>query len=139
MKLFTLFILLLSFAIISGCKKYLEEEPARQSSIKTAEQLETLVNNATFFAQDQVNWFLGNLTDHTELPSDWPYNDDIFNYTFHTEAIAANLNERTYSGMYRQIFNANVVLTYADEVEGDEALKKELKADAHFIDRKSVV
>ena len=133
MKFFTLYISLLVCITISGCKKYLEEEPARQASIKTADQLETLVNNATFFAQDNVNLFLGNCTDHTELPSDWRIDNDIFYYTFNIDQIAANLNERTYSGMYRQIFNANVVLTYAGEVDGDADLKEELKADAHFI------
>jgi hypothetical protein len=133
MKLFRLYILLLSCIIICGCKKHLAEEPTRQTSIKTAEQLETLVDNATFFAQDNVNWFLGNSTDHTELPSDWRIDNDIFHYTFNFDPIAANLNERTYSGMYRQIFNANVVLTYVGEVEGDAALKEDLKADAHFI------
>jgi starch-binding outer membrane protein, SusD/RagB family len=134
MQSFKIYILLLSVFAVAGCKKYLEQEPNAQTPIKTTEDLEAIVNNARFFALDGVNYFLGNVTDHTELPSDWSdLGQDIFFYTFSKDAIAGNQNERSYSNTYRQIFIANVVLTYVDRVEGDAALKAELKADGHFI------
>lgn len=131
MKYFKLYILLLSFSTIAGCKKYLEEEPSRNTAIKTVEQLEGLMNNTNIFRTDGSRVFIpNNATDHAELPSDWPGTDDIFAYTFSMDGAA--VNNHPYNQLYSQIFTANVVLTYADEVDGDEALKKELKAGAYF-------
>ena len=140
-----LFVGLIAF---SGCKKYLEEEPTKQASIQTAEQLEAMINNADHFCYDGTaytrsggsNWSAGFSTDDTEIRMDaFQANPDRFaliaaqHYTFKTQEVIGAPSDELYRGAYRQIFNANVVLTYADEVTGDPKQLAELKADAHFI------
>ena len=49
MKHTTYITLIILLTIATGCKKYLEEEPTKQASIKTAEQLDALMNNNNNF------------------------------------------------------------------------------------------
>ena len=47
MKILKLLLFCLAcFGTLSACKKFLAEEPTKQSVIKTADQLEALINNA---------------------------------------------------------------------------------------------
>ena len=134
------------FLTIAGCKKYLEEEPTKQSVIETVDQLEALINNATQFTADGTpgnggtNGSAGYSTDDTEIPLDafkanngrWSV-DNLYYYTFKTDEIIGLSSDPVWNGEYRKIFMANLVLTNLDKVTGDAALKSELRADAHFI------
>ena len=132
------------FLSIPGCKKFLEEEPTKQSTIKTADQLEALINNATFFAYDGnngTNGSAGYSTDDTEIPLDafaanpsgkWTI-DNLYYYTFKTDEIIGLASDPVWNGEYKKIFTANLILTNLDRVTGDAGLKSELKADAHFL------
>ncbi|MDB5231562.1 MAG: RagB/SusD family nutrient uptake outer membrane protein [Chitinophagaceae bacterium] len=149
MKFFKLYIILLAaFLAFSACKKYLSEEPKKQTSIQTAEQLEALINNAMLYAPDGTsngiggqNGSAGYSTDDTEIPLDaWRLNpngkwtiDNIYYYTFKTDEIVGLSGDPIYAGEYKKIFTANLILFNIDKVTGDESLKNELKADAHFI------
>ncbi|MDD4107936.1 MAG: RagB/SusD family nutrient uptake outer membrane protein [Prolixibacteraceae bacterium] len=146
MKSPTIYILVFVLTIIfSGCEKYLSEEPKIQASIQTAEQLEALVNNATEFCFDGgrgLGSHDGSIfsTDDFEISMNaYESNSDqfslsnLFYYTFKTDEISNMASDAFYSGAYRQIFQANIILRYADEVTGEESLKNELKANACFI------
>src|SRR5258706_1664349 len=128
---------------LAACKKYLSEEPTRQTVIKTADQLEALINNATFFAIDGnngTNGSAGYSTDDTEIPMDafklnpngWGISN-LFYYAFKTDEIIGLSSDPIWNGEYKKIFTANLVLTNLDKVTGTDALKNELRADAHFI------
>ena len=144
MKLLKLLFFIGGFLSISGCKKYLEEEPTKQSTIQTADQLEALINNATFFAYDGnngTNGSAGYSTDDTEIPMDafaanpsgkWTI-DNLYYYTFKTDEIIGLASDPVWNGEYKKIFTANLILTNLDKVTGGAALKSELKADACFI------
>jgi starch-binding outer membrane protein, SusD/RagB family len=133
--------IILSF---SGCEKFLEEEPTKQSTIKTADQLEALINNATFFAYDGnngTNGSAGYSTDDTEVPLDayaanpagkWTI-DNLYYYTFKTDEIIGLASDPIWNGEYKKIFTANLILSNVDKVTGDDNLKSELRADAYFI------
>jgi len=127
-----------------GCKKFLEEEPTKQSTIKTADQLEALINNAPFFDYDGnngTNGSAGYSTDDTEIPMDayaanssgkWSI-DNLYYYTFKTDEIVGLSSDPVWNGEYKKIFTANLILSNVDKVTGDENFKNELRADAYFI------
>lgn len=147
MKLLNILLLVGLIAAVSGCKAYLEEEPTRQSTIKTADQLEALINNATQFSADGTpgnggtNGTAGYSTDDTEIPLDayaantagkWTI-DNLYFYTFKIDEIIGISSDPVWNGEYRKIFTANLVLSNIDRVTGEPELKSELRADAHFI------
>lgn len=144
MKILKLLFFIGGLLSLASCKKYLSEEPTKQTVIKTADQLEALINNATFFAYDGNNGTNGTAaytTDDTEIPmaafkanpsGKWSI-DNIYYYTFKTEEIIGLSADPVWNGEYKKIFTANLILTNLENVSGDEALKSELKADAHFI------
>ncbi|MEI9810847.1 MAG: RagB/SusD family nutrient uptake outer membrane protein [Bacteroidota bacterium] len=147
MKILKLLLLAGIILGFSGCKKFLEEEPTKQSTIKTADQLEALINNATQFANDGTpgnggtNGSAGFSTDDTEIPLDayaansagkWTI-DNLYFYTFKTDEIIGLASDPIWNGEYKKIFTANLILTNLDKVTGDEDMKSELRADAYLI------
>lgn len=147
MKILKLLLFIGVFLPLAGCKKFLAEEPLKQTSIQTADQLEALINNAQQFAYDGTpgnggqNGSAGYSTDDTEIPlqdfrnypsGKWTI-DNLYYYTFKTDEIIGLSSDNVWNGEYKKIFTANLVLINADKVTGDAALKNELKADAHFI------
>ena len=72
MKLSYITIFGISLALTgAGCKKFLEQEPARQTTIKTVEQIRALLDNATgtngFYQEDNATATFS--TDDTEIPA----------------------------------------------------------------------
>jgi hypothetical protein len=144
MKVFKLILFVGALSIFTGCKKFLEEEPTKQATIKTADQLEALINNATFFAYDGnngTNGTIGYSTDDTEIPTDafvanqagkWTI-DNLYYYTFKTDEIIGLSSDPVWNGEYKKIFTANLILFNLDKVSGGDELKAELRADAYFI------
>jgi hypothetical protein len=152
MKILKLLFFFGALLTLAACKKFLAEEPTKQTVIKTADQLEALINNATLFAGDGTpgnnsstgtggtNGSAGFSTDDTEIPLDafkanpnkWVI-DNLYYYTFKTDEIVGLSADGLWNGEYKKIFTANLVLTNLDKVTGDDALKSELRADAHFI------
>lgn len=136
-------LILLSF---TSCKKYLSEEPRAEASIKTVEQLDAMIDNAALFTYDGGGT-IGNdnnagiwITDDTEIPIEAYRNlpsivriDYLYYYTFKPTEISSRASDAFYSGMYRQIFTANVILNNVDNVTGSQTSKDEIKANAHFI------
>lgn len=135
-----------SFAIIfagtlllAGCKKYLEEEPRKQASVKTVSQLEALVDNALQFAYEE-NYTAVNSTDDYEITKDlYKNNPASFNlnqlqyYVFNVDGIIGAINDPLWNNEFKKIFTANLILENIDDVTGDDVTRQRVKADAHFI------
>lgn len=140
MKIFTSILYIGSLILFTGCKKYLEEEPLKQVTIQTADQLEALINNATAFTYDGNNATAAYSTDDTEITLDQYANNEskfgienLYYYVFNVEQIVGLAADPLWNGEYKKIFTANLVLNNVDKVTGSESLKSQLKADAHFI------
>src|SRR5258705_3368081 len=156
MKMLKLLLFMFAILIVPGCKKFLEEEPTKQTVIKSVDQLEALINNATYFAGDGTpgnnantvstgtggqNGSAGYSTDDTEIPlaafaanpsGKWTI-DNLYYYTFKTDEIIGLSSDGIWNGEYKKIFTANLVLSNLDKVTGDADLKAELRADAYLI------
>jgi len=125
--------------LLSGCKKYLSEEPRKQASIKTVAQLEALVDNATAFS-DESNLTAIFSTDDTEITKALYQNNsgrfvsnNLQYYVFKTDDVAGLGSDFLWSAEFKKIFTANLILTNIDEVTGDDATRARVKADAYFI------
>ncbi len=141
MKMFKYFIAggLILFSSL-GCKKYLSEEPKKQTTIQTVEQLEALINNATAFTYDGNNATAAYSTDDTEIPLDAYKNypvrwsvENLYSYVFNVDQLVGLAADPLWNGEYKKIFTANLILSYLDKVSGNESDKAKVKADAHFI------
>jgi len=140
MKIIKIFLLCWLLAVSWGCKKYLGEEPKKQTTIQTVEQLEALINNATAFTYDGNNPTAAYSTDDTEIPLDaYKKNparfgiENLYSYVFNVDQIVGLAADAVWNGEYKKIFTANLVLENIDKVSGDEGLKARAKADAYFI------
>lgn len=139
MKLIKSILIITGIILLGGCKKYLSEEPKKQASIKTIDQLEALVDNATAFALVYSATAVYS-TDDTGIPRDLYKNnvvaftmDEIQYYVNSVDGVVALASDLLWTGEYKKIFTANLILANVDEVTGDESRKQRVKADAHFI------
>lgn len=140
----TLFTYALALAIASGaasCNKFLDEQPSKTTSlpIETVEQLNGLLNNYSTFYQE------GNRT-AIYSTDDYGLTMDLYNArpgTFSmaaiefalwdTEYLPDDTRETFWSGEYRKIFIANLVLEYLSKVSTTDQEAARLRADAHLI------
>nr|WP_162988814.1 RagB/SusD family nutrient uptake outer membrane protein [Pedobacter schmidteae] len=125
--------------LLSGCKKYLAEEPRKQASIKTVSQLEALVDNATAFSSE-ANMTATYSTDDTEISRElYQKNPGAFSvdnlqyYVFKVDGVINLATDGLWTAEFKKIFTANLILSNIDQVTGDEATRLRVKADAHFI------
>lgn len=125
--------------LLIGCKDYLSEEPQKQQDIKTVDQLEALVDNATAFAYE-ASITAAYSTDDTEISRELYKNnptaftvDNLQYYTFQTTGVENVATDALWSGEFKKIFTANVILKNIDKVSGSETVRRRVKADAHFI------
>lgn len=135
------------FAVTSfiSCKKvdnFLGEPPSKTTSlvVTTTDQLNALLNNYATIFSAEGNRTAIHSTDDYGLTSTL-YNAGSSPYTLATvEFMLWDVNylpddtrEGFWSGEYRKIFYANMVLENVEKVTGSEADKAALVADAHFI------
>ncbi len=139
MKHITLF-LICSVQFI-GCKKYLEEEPRRQASVQTADQLEAIINNNTIFVNpNNHNPHLAYSTDDTEIltatylasPTIFSI-DNLLHYIFDSNQIPTATSDVFWNREYSKILHANMVLENLPKVSGTPQQKIQLEADARMI------
>lgn len=139
MKLLKSLLIITGVILFVGCKKYLSEEPKKQASIKTVDQLEALVDNATAFASVSSSTAVFS-TDDTEITKDLYKNnavaftiDNLQYYVNSVDGIVGAAADALWAGEYKKIFTANLILANVDDVTGDELRKQRVKADAYFI------
>lgn len=127
--------------VATSCNKFLEEKPSKTSSLEVtkATQLDALLNTFnSFYAEGNRTAIYG--TDHFEL-STTLYNARPGTFSMAGVEFALwdisylpdDIREGFWSGEYRKIFTANMVLEYLTKVTGTEEEKAILKADAHLI------
>jgi hypothetical protein len=141
MKLIKIFILFVAVSSLTACKKYLEEEPKKQASIQSIEQLEALLNNASVATTAEDDITEAYSTDNAEITPDLYKNnssrfvvDNLYYYTFQTDILANGISaDALWNSQYSNIYTANLILFNVDEVSGDETKKAIVKADAHFL------
>lgn len=140
MKIIRSIILASCLLSLGSCDKFLEEPPKIQADIKTIDQLEALIDNATAFTYEGHNATAAYSTDDTEI-SQALYKgntnaisiENIYYYIFDVDQIVGAAADALWNGEYKKIFTANVVLSNIDKVTGSEAQKNKVKADALFI------
>lgn len=129
-----------------GCKRFLDQEPLRQTSIKTVEQLQALIDNIPSTSSiangsiDETNLTAAYSTDDTEISTElyktYPSSfqlERIFYYIFDVDQIIGSASDPLWSGEFRRIFIANTILENVSKVSGSEQERAFVKADAHFM------
>jgi len=139
------FIAILVLGSFSSCKKFLEAPPSKTTSLvpTTTDQLNALLNNATnisaVFNQEE-NGTATFSTDDYELPkalydrSPGTFAMTQIQYLLWDINYLPDASSQTFwSGEFKKIFYANMVLDYVNKVTGSDADKAALTADAHLI------
>jgi starch-binding outer membrane protein, SusD/RagB family len=140
MKKITKLTLILTLIALASCKKYLEKPNKLQADIQTADQLEALINNATLFSTEGSNLTAIYSTDDTEISQDliraYPTAvslSNLFYYVWDVENVINAGFDDLWTGEFKKIFTANVILSNLDNVSGTRVQKDRIKADAYFI------
>ncbi len=125
----------------TSCSKFLDERPSKTTALEatTTTQLDALLNSySSFYSEGNRTVIFG--TDDNGFSSDL-YNARPGTFTmaavefslWDIQYLPEDTRENFWSGEYKKIFTANMVLGYADKVTGTPEEKAILKADAHFI------
>lgn len=131
----------IAFALVfTSCNKFLEEPPSKTSALvpKTADQLETLLNNYSLFAPENSNELIFGTDDYGLLKNMYDAKSSIYSVPQVEFAVWDKDNLQNYDRPYwpaewTKIFTANMVLGNLSRVSGSDAQKKSLEAEAHFI------
>lgn len=140
MKRYSLIIIIVLAVFFTACEEFLSEPPSKTTSVvpSTTEHLENLLNNYNDYAREGNASAIFGTDDYgllKELFNDNPgiYQITIAHYaTWNTEGVEQD-DRSFWPAEWKKIFSANLVLSYLDRVEGSEAEKQNLKAEAHFI------
>lgn len=140
MKISYIGIILISLLFVS-CNDFLDEMPSKTSNveIRTTKHLDMLLANYYSLAGDNNKAMIYSSDDY-ELPIDL-YNARPSNfkqnalmwYLWDINNLVLENSDDCFEKSYSKIFIANTVLEYVDKVEGSDADKSRLKAEAHFI------
>lgn len=132
-----------SAALLSniGCNKFLEEKPSKTSTlvVTTTAQLHALLNNYNSFYTEGNRTAIYSTDDFGFMKSLYDARPASFSMAavefalWDIAYLPDDARESFWSGEYRKIFTANLVLNNLDRVSGSEQDKAILKADAHFI------
>ncbi|MDR2414165.1 MAG: RagB/SusD family nutrient uptake outer membrane protein [Odoribacteraceae bacterium] len=139
MKKYIFILLGLTGAI--ACNDFLDQPPSKTSSlvVSTTDQLDALLGNySTFYQMADRNSVYG--TDDYGLPVElFLARASNFSmaaveyYTWDIPNLPFDGRLAFWSGQFRKIFNANMVLQNLEKVSGDADVKAALKAEAHLI------
>jgi len=144
---YSLFIAINAFVALNllSCAKvdsYLGEAPNKTTSlvITTTAQLNALLNNYSQFYQEGNRTAIYSTDDYGLTKDLYDARPGTFSsmatvefMLWDTDFLPDDTREGFWSGEYKKIFYANLVLAYLDEVSGTEEEKAILRADAHFI------
>ena len=135
----------LSILFLSSCAKvnnFLDEAPSKTTSlvVTTTAQLDALLNTYNSFYSEGNRTAIYSSDDYVLTKALYDARPGTFSSMATIEFMLWDIpflpddtREVFWSGEYRKIFTANMVLDYLDDVKGTEAEKAILKADAHFI------
>lgn len=129
-------------ATLLSCKKYTDILPKGKNLLNKASDLDMLLNynyfGETFLNQPQsilVNDMYGIFSNvPNTIAGPLNMNKVILTYDEKSDRAALTTTDNVYSGMYQIISRiANIALTNAETASGDQALLKQVKAEAYII------
>ncbi|MBR8536692.1 RagB/SusD family nutrient uptake outer membrane protein [Carboxylicivirga sediminis] len=132
-------LLLLLGATFVACDSFLDEAPEKSSNktLETADELDKLFNGVSYSYYSDPDFFCTDnfeipLEVFDELPNTFSFNI-IEQYLFNTRI--ENANDFAWNGRYRTVWLCNYAIKVLNEnsITGSEELKKQLKAEAHFL------
>jgi len=127
--------------LLSACDDFLAKKPSKNNSLvpSTTDQLDYLLNNYSSFYTE------GNRT-AIYSSDDYGLQKELYDAkaaaygvvaaqfgTWDTQYLPFDGREGFWSGEYRKIFTANMVLSYLPKVSGTEAQKERLTQESYFI------
>ncbi len=127
--------------LLSSCNKYLDEMPSKTTSVVVSNtgQLDLLLNGYTNFYTEGNRTAIYGTDDYEVTPTLFNARPATFGITpfifslWDIEYLPDDTREGFWSGEWRKIFNANLVLSQISKVTGSDQDKARLKAEAHFI------
>lgn len=136
-----IYTLLGTTCILTSCEDFLSEVPTKGSNqpITELSQLEALLENTSTFVYETSN-IASMVTDDYEISKELflakpaqfkPANMQF--YIYNEEEVAKESADGLWSGEYKKIYNANLILNNLKNVEGSPEEKKQLQAEAHFV------
>lgn len=122
---------------LAGCNEFLDKYPSKgtMKTITDVEQLDALMatyelyheeRNPTFLATDDYG--LSPEIQQVKITSTLPEDLDDFTWSG-----TNNRSATLWNGEYSKIYNANLVLSWLDKVNGSDELKAKVKAEAHLL------
>jgi starch-binding outer membrane protein, SusD/RagB family len=123
------YIPLATLLLLNSCNKFLEEKPDNRVDLDTPEKCAQLLTNAYSQASYNFTEWMGDNVSYTAGTTKLPEHNQLYEWEDVT-----SVNQDTpaffWSATYEAIAHANEVLAIIDDLEGDEALKKAVKAEA---------
>lgn len=134
---------------LGACEKFLDEAPNKSSSVVVSSlaDLDGLLNDAN--TSGGVNNYVHDGTRNYQSSDDFGLTPDLWTktplvgslfyglqdtwYATWDRDLTLDLNDGGWTLEYRKIFTANLVLSELDRVNGSQAEKDRLRADAHFV------
>ena len=139
-SIFTYLCLLGGALFCNSCEDYLSELPSKGANqpVTHIDQLIGLLNNPNVRELDATGSFLTDDTGFTTEFYDEAYtffsnSEPVYYYTFETDKLASQAMDPLWTSLYATIYNANLILENANEVEGDPDTKEQIKAEGHFL------
>lgn len=132
----------LTVLILGGCTvvdDFLSEDPSKSSrkTIQTAEQLDMVLARYAGFYQENPDYMLASddyeISPEINTAMNSSYSTYQLIYGLWNDQNKADTRYHTWKQEYTKVYYANLVLNNIDNVEGDEAFKANLKAEAHFL------
>jgi hypothetical protein len=125
----------------ASCDSFLDEKPNKSSAVEvtTIAQLEALLDTYSTFYQEGNRTAIYSHDDYEFTKAIYDAQPSIYGMaavefaTWDKEFLPDDTRESFWSGEFRKIFTANLVLMQLDRVNGTAEQKAEIKADAHFI------
>lgn len=127
----TLLLLVIGLPLLNSCNDFLSENPDNRVELDTPEKCAQLLTNAyTSAAYNFTEWMSDNVT-WTTGTTKLPEHEQAYQWK---DVTSVNQDTPTYfwTATYDAIAHANEVLAVIDKLEGDQALKDAVKAEAYL-------
>lgn len=140
MKTYKITFIAIAISVLTSCNDFLDESPSKTSSVvpETIEQLESLLNSYSNFAEEGANEVIFGTDDYGLLMELYDaksslYSVPLVQYATWDKEDVANYDRPYWPTEWRKIFTANLILANLPKVSGSEDEKQKIEAEAHFI------
>lgn len=142
MKIIKYIILTISITLfLVSCDRFLDQKPSKNSYLvpTTADQLDYLLNDYSQFYLENSRTLIYSTDDYGLMKELYDAKASAYDVVaaqfgaWDTEFLPFDTRETFWSGEYRKIFTANMVLATLPKVTGTDAQKERLAQEAHFV------